>query len=220
MVNSKHVFWQAFLSAILIFGVGIMIGFFIEGGRNKSVENTLLNSEIDLLDSQVIGQIGNGPNLDCKEYENVLIGFADRIYSEAKNLEKYNEASQLTDVPKILHRRYDLLRILLWSEAKAMKGSCNESVHTLVYFYQYENPDSNTRAEQVVFSRFLEDLKMKYGMKILLIPIAGDAKLDSLKLLKSSYNVESYPVVILDEKKTVYNIDGLKEIAQILQNNN
>ena len=86
----------------------------------------------------------------------------------------------------------------------------------ICYIYQYKEPNIALKSEQVTFSRVLEDLKNKYGNKILLIPIAGDLNLDSIDLAKSAYSVKSYPTVIVNEGKVITNIDELKEIDNLL----
>ena len=64
-IGSKNVFWQALLSAVLIFGVGILLGVWIEHGRNTTLENGLLTSEINVLDSQLLGQVSQNFNVGC-----------------------------------------------------------------------------------------------------------------------------------------------------------
>lgn len=210
--NRKNVFWQALLSAILIFGIGLLIGVFFEQARNSEVENTLLNSEINVLDSQLMIKVGDDFNISCEVGEEKLVQFADDIFNEARQLEKYDEASQLTNVLKILHKRYDLLRFVLWQQAIELRKNCNTQYHTIVYFYQFDNPDIGLRSEQIAFSRVLGDLKEKYGNKIILIPIAGDLGLNSIDLVKSSYEVKDYPIVIFDETEVINSLEELNEL--------
>ena len=216
MVSKKHVFWQALLSAILIFGIGLLLGVALENSRNNEVQKNLLNSEINVLDSQVLAQIPGNFKVDCKSSTEQLTDFADSIYSEAKLLEQYDSSSELTDTLKIVHRKYDLLRVILWTQSINLKKQCKSDFHTVVYIYQYDEPDVIVRSEQITFGRFLEDLKQKYGNKIILIPVAGDLKLNSIDLVKNSYGIDSYPVIILDEKTVIRSVDDLDKIEGIL----
>ncbi len=216
MVSNKHVFWQAFLSAVLIFGAGIFLGIVFEDYRTRDVQHDLLNSEINTLDSQLLGEIGKRISVGCELSNEALIGFADDIYYEAKRLEDYDESSQLTDTLSIIHRKYDLLRILLWNQAIDLKEQCGRDFYTVVYIFQYKEPGANLEAEQLVFSRALESLKEKYGNDVILIPIAGDLDISSVDLIKERFEIKDYPAVIINEKVVLRNLDEVNKIEEFL----
>jgi len=210
------VFWQALLSAILIFGVGLLLGVALEDSRNKDIEEILLNSEVNVLDSQLIGIASKGFNVSCEDVTEGLIEFADDVFLEARKLEKYEDSSQLTDVLEVFHRRYDILRVILWTQAVELKERCGGDFHTVVYIYQFRDPDLDLSSEQLVFSRKLQDLKKEYGNEFILIPLAGDLDLKSVDLIRKRYGVESYPVVILDERYVLRSIEELARFDELL----
>jgi len=216
MVNTKHAFWQALFSAILIFGVGLILGFYFENSRNQQVEKNLINSEVNVLDSQLMQQINENFDIGCTESKEKLIALADSIYSEAQLLEKYSSSSQLTDILEVLHKRYDILRLILWTQSIELKKKCGSDFNTVVYIYQYKDPSVKVKSEQITFSRFLEDLKVKYGQEIILIPIAGDLDLKSVDLVKNSYSIDSYPAIIVNEEQVIRSVDELKDIEKAL----
>lgn len=216
IVHRHSVFWQALLSTVLIFGFGIFMGIIFEQARNTNVENILLGSEVNVLDSQMIGLLDKNFEVSCEAGSAKIIQFADEIYQEAVQLEKYEESSQLTSSLEILHKRYGILRLILWQQAINLKKRCGGDYHTLVYFYQYNDVDSNVKAQQIAFSRFLENVKKTHGNKVILIPIAGDLGLNSVDLVLDSYDVESYPVVIFDEKRLFNDINKLEDINSLI----
>lgn len=217
MVNKKNAFWQALISAVLIFGIGLLLGVFLEDYRSKTVETALINSEINALDQQILQQINSNFKIDCTLAENKIVKFADRIYGEAKTLEDYDDSSDLTTTLKILHKRYDLLRTLLWVQSTELKETCDSDYNIIVYLYQYSNPTIETRSSQTAFARYLEDLKEEYGNEIILIPIAGDLDLDSLNLLTESYKIRNYPAVILNNEIVIRKIDNLPALRDVLK---
>ncbi len=219
MVSQKHPFWQALVSAILIFGIGLLLGIFLEDSRSRDIEFVLLNSEINAFDQQLTQQIGSNFKVDCAILEKNLIKLTDKVYEEAKLLEKYDSVSDLTNTLKAVHRKYDLLRTMLWIQSKNLKETCNPQFITIVYLYQYEKPEINIRSTQTAFSRFLVDLKEKYGNRILLIPIAADLNLNSLNLIKEAYSINSYPAVIVNEDKVITTLEELGEIEKTLDKN-
>jgi len=218
VVNKKNAFWQALIAAVLIFDLGLMLGVYMENSRTGFIESSLLNSEINSVDQQLLQQINSNFDIDCKLAEAKLIKFADQIYEEAQTLEKYDESTDLTTTLKTLHKRYDLLRTLLWIQSTELKKTCNSSYNIIVYIYQYTDATVETRSEQSAFSRYLSDLKNEYGSKIILIPIAGDTGLDSLNLAVESYNIKNYPGVILNNKQVIRNLEDLSTLKNIIKN--
>ena len=63
--SQKHVFWQALLVTIVIFSLGILMGFILENWRTSKVDQLFKKSEIDLLDARVQNEIYTGKNFDC-----------------------------------------------------------------------------------------------------------------------------------------------------------
>ena len=217
MVNSKHAFWQALIFAIVIFGIGLILGFFLESYRADQVQYNLVNSEVSLLDEQVRERLINDLNFDCELAKQSTFDFADNIYDEALKLESYDSASKFnSDSFLVLHRRYDLLRTLLWSQSIELKETCEEDFHTVVYLYNYRPEDIDTNSKQIFFSRLLLDLKLKYPDEIILIPIAVNNDLASVDLIVQSYELVDFPTVIIDEEKIVQDIITLEELENIV----
>ncbi|MBS3092794.1 hypothetical protein J4466_05240 [Candidatus Pacearchaeota archaeon] len=200
-MNNKNAFWQALIFTIIIFVVGFIFGFFLEVFRGDKMELVLLNSEINLLDEQLRANTGDYFNITCNETKEGLFNFADRIYYEAIKLEKYENSERFSETLFLIHKRYDLLRMMLWSESIKAKKECTSDFHTVVYLYEYDIEDLGKQSKQVFFSRLLFDLKTKNPDKILLIPLAVNTELDSVNLSVRNYNISTYPVIIVDEKK-------------------
>ena len=135
MVNSKHAFWQALVFTIIIFGIGVLMGFFLENSRSNAIENLIIESEIGILDEQITSQGLGKFEISCEETKKSVFIFADKIYQEALQLEKFDSSAKFTESLISLHKRYDLLRVLLWIEGIELKEKCGEKIHTLVYIF-------------------------------------------------------------------------------------
>lgn len=216
MASNKHAFWQALVFTIIVFAIGILLGFFLEGSRSDSLQLILLNSEISLVDQQVRANgIGNF-YVDCDLAKGSTLQFADDIYEEARLLETYDSRAKLEDTLKILHKRYDLLRMMLWTESIDYKKKCGNDMHTVVYLYEYSSSDVETQARQASLSRLLLDLKSAHGSDILLIPIAANLNLSSVDLVADRYGIEKFPVIIIDENKLVKDAVTLSELESVV----
>jgi hypothetical protein len=220
MVNDKNAFWQALVYTIAILAIGFTIGFFFEGVRSDNLQGIYANSEINLMDEQLRAQIANELNISCSIAIKNEFEFADRIYWEATKLENADYATKFSGSLKILHKRYDQLRTILWLEAINIKKRCNAEFHTLVYIYDYEPKDLNQKALQLSMSKELLDIKNKHSDEVLLIPIAGDMDLESLNLILDSKDINKLPAIIIDENRKFENLETLSEIETIIFESN
>lgn len=216
-INQKHAFWEAFVIAVFIFGLGVLIGVFIENSRAGEITGLYLQSEINLLDIQIQTQTLELENLNCEQAIHNNIKFGDKIYNEAKLLTRYEDASRITEELKQQHRRYDLLRNLFWINSIKIKQKCGPEFSTVVYLYEYEPDLVTERNKQVVFSRYLGEIKQKFEDKIVLIPIAINMNLDSVEIMISKYGINQTSIIV-DEKLIITELDELFEIDQFLEN--
>ena len=207
--SKKHVFWEALVITIAIFLIGLFIGMLIETGNSNKISNLYLRSEIGLVDGTATLQISEDSNISCESIMESNINFANKIYDEAKLLEEYDASGKLSDNIKLLHKKYDLLRTLLWISNQNTLKKC-DNFDLIVYLYEYETEDTTRKATQKVWSRLLLDVKLE-NENMLLIPIAADQELSSLDLLMNKYNITQFPAVVLNNKKVLYNLDNLRE---------
>ncbi len=217
MVNqNRAVFLQALVLTIIVFIIGIIIGMELENSRANKTELALLNSEILLLDEQVRSNNLHLFNISCELSVKSTFDFADRIYREALLLEKYDASSKFNNELRVLHKKYDLLRTMLWTRGIEIKKQCPQKFHTVVYLFDYASEDIDKKSLQAAFSRLLLDLKEKHEDKILLIPIASNLKLESVNLIKEKYAIKEAPAIIIDEKKIVRKLIPLKDLEDIV----
>lgn len=214
MKDNKHVFWEALVVAVFIFGIGIMLGFFLEGSRVDLVSEMYVNSEIHLLDIQALTNSLDIDDLNCEAAINENINFGNRIYEDAMILDRYESAATLTKTLEDHHKRYDLLRTLFWINSIKIKEKCNESFHTVVYLYEYGSEEIEEKTKQNVFSRFLGELKEKKGDRIVLIPIAMNMNFSSLDVLIDKHQLDG-AAIILDEDQVFTELEELDRLVDL-----
>ena len=94
--NSRKSFWQAFIMTIFVFIIGIFLGITYEGNNLNKMNDYYVQSEIFLLDTLALSKITdtelNNNSIKCELLIDANIEFADRIYVEARSLERYEEA--------------------------------------------------------------------------------------------------------------------------------
>jgi len=216
--SQKHAFWQALVLTFVVFNIGIFFVYMLEKNSADRIDKLYLNSELQLLDIRAQNDIYSLKNIDCESAVDENIKLADRIYEEAKVLQRYEDASRITDAMIMQHKKYDLLRTQVWINSIKLKQICNASYHNIVYLYIYANnePPIEISARQNIFSKVLSNLKEEQGIKILLIPIPGDNNFSSINILKKIYNITELPAVLVDEKTKLTTIEEIKEIGKYL----
>ncbi len=210
--NPKNAFWEAFLIAIVVFVLGLLLGIAYENSNLNKIDDYYTQSEITMIDFLVLNSVIDIGESNCDFLEKSIFDFADRIYWESITLEKYEDSEQISDSMKLAHKKYDVLRTFLWVNSIDLNKRCESNFSTLVYLYEYESEDLTKRATNSVWSKIIFDLKQKKGDNVLLIPIAVDNKLNSLKSMTQKFNITEYPVLIINNEIV---IDELKTIEDI-----
>jgi hypothetical protein len=214
--SEKHVFWQALIVALIIFNFGIFLGYMLESARVGKVSELYAESELALLDVKIQSELFNFEDLDCNIAIKENTNFADRIFEEAKILDRFETASRITENIKLQHKKYDLLRTLFWINSIKIKNRCNASFHDVVYFYQYNEPSTGQKAKQAVFSKVLEELKDKKGEKVMLIPIAADNNISAVDILLKSHNISVLPTILIDEEIKITELTSVEELEEFI----
>ncbi len=214
--SGKHVFWEAFFVAVVIFLIGLFFGMYIENSRIQEIENYYSASEANLMDGLALIELSSNENFSCELLRKSSIKFADKIYNEALLLEKYENAEKLGEGMTALHKKYDLLRTFLWINDLKLNKKCFQKFNTLVYLYEYSPEDIDKIAENNVWSKILYDLKLKHQDDLVLIPIAVDLNISSLDLLKSEFELYSFPMIFINNKNKISNISSVEEIEKYL----
>jgi len=220
MFNSqKNVFWQALLVTMLIFGLGVFLGFVLENWRTSQIEDFAQQSEIDLLDIKIQNDIYSKEIFNCEAAIRENLNFAEKTYKQAEILGRYEKASRLTEDLRIQHKKYDILRVILLLNSIEIKEKCNSSYYDVVYFYKYNTDDLALRAEQDVFSRLLLEIKENKGEEVLLIPIAADNDISSVNLLLSKYDIseQELPVILINRKTKITNLENIEDLLKYFE---
>ena len=217
MNTQKNVFWQALIVALIMFNLGVFMGYMLEKNRINKIDTLYAESELQFLDIRALADISYLKNVNCSFAVKENIKFADKIYEEAKILQRYEDASRISDALILRHKKYDLLRTQVWINSIRLKEMCAVDYKNVVYLYEYSKDISiELKAKQDIFSRKLVEVKEKLGWKMLLLPVAGNNNLSSIDLLKIQYNITELPAILIDEKAKIVMIEEVGQIESYL----
>tara|TARA_Y100000310_G_C20567950_1_gene756498 strand:- start:633 stop:1250 length:618 start_codon:yes stop_codon:yes gene_type:complete len=202
---------------VLIFGIGLIFGVYLEQQRSDDFNKLFFESESSLFDTLALVNLLDSKEISCSDLIAAEVVFADKIFEEALSLEKFDESNKLTDSLKSIHKKYDLLRTILWINSIDIKEKCL-GINNVVYLYEYSTENVNIKAKQNVLAKVLFDFKQEQGNNILLIPIAVDNDVVSLEYLVELYGIESFPAIIINEEHIIYEVSSTEEIEIYLDN--
>ncbi len=215
--NRKRVFWEALLLTVVVFFLGILIGISFESGKVEEIRQYYSYSEASIMDIFASNNLIDVNAVNCNELSQANFEFADRIYEEATLLEKYENSGKITDGMILEHKKYDLLRTLLWINEMKTVETCGRNFNTIVYLYEYQPEDLTKKATQNVWSKILLDLKTQEGSNLLLIPIATDSDLVSLNSAKNQFNITSYPTLVINNERVITKLTTTEELGKELK---
>lgn len=214
--NQKHVFLYALIASVIVFNIGIFMGYMLESSRIEEINKMYSETEIKILDQMSQINSMSALDLDCEVLVKENINFANDIFENAQKITKYEKANILSDEIISQHKKFDLLRSLFWVNSIKIKEKCNSDYHNVVYFYQYNEPTIEQKSRQNVISNLLEEMKEKYGDKIMLIPVSGDNDIPSVNLLIDKYKVNELPTILIDEKTKITDAENMEDLEKYL----
>src|SRR3989344_4692104 len=146
-----------------------------------------------------------------------LIGLILGVYFEVRELEFLDDSNKITKATKSLHRKYDLLRAILWVNTIKIREDYPD-LNSVVYLYIYDTADIEVKSKQIVMSKVLSDLKEKKGKELILIPIAVDSDISSLDYLLQKYDLTEFPIIFINEAYKISDVPSVEELESYLNN--
>jgi hypothetical protein len=214
--NQKYIFLYALIATLIVFNVGIFMGYLMETSRVDKINDLALKVELQLLDQTAQRDAMKLLDLDCELLIEGNIKFGDKIFEQALEIEKYEKANQINEEITFQHKRFDLLRTLFWMNSVEIKQKCKSDYHNIIYFYDYDNPSIEQNSKQRFFSNLLGEVKELQGNNIMLIPLAADNDISSINLLLKQYNITELPTILIDEKVKLTEINSISEVEKYL----
>jgi len=198
----------------LVFVSGILIGWYLDNQRVSYLTKRYEDLETEL-QSLIIEdkfyQIFGNSSLICnfsfdRMYE--VVKEVDELGERLESFEKINQFN-LQEFGR-LKKRYTNLNIDLWLRILKLKGKCNYTVHTILYFYPTKTVCVECDAQGLVLTYW----KNRYPKQIMIFPIDGDLDIPLVSSIKSTFNVERYTTLIIDEKKRVEGFISKEDLGE------
>ena len=197
----------AFFITTIIFVLGLLLGlnytaksikFFQEESYNQKLEFDDIQLQyryLDLLQSE-------------KKCDELIVAFqknVDGLEETRKKIENLRRSISEEDYDLLMFD-YRIRQIDYWLFSREMKKSCDTDYLTILYFFNGEC--GNDCREQALT---LDSFKTHFGDKLLIFAIDGDYKnVDTINIIKKTFSINSYPTLIVEDKKYVGFSDNVK----------
>ncbi|MEM5778283.1 MAG: hypothetical protein QXK49_01480 [Candidatus Aenigmatarchaeota archaeon] len=213
----KKVFLKTLALTLLVFVIGFYAGILLDNLRLEEVKSRMteidnLWNDLRLLQSY-IQKISENKTLYCDFLLKENLKAGDKIYDEGKRIEEYEKTNRFTPTLELEKERYALLDLQFWLNSIELKKACNANYSTVIYFYsQY-----NKTIEQDFQDRVLWDLKQKCGPQIIYITFPADMEITTLEVIKSVYNIEKIPAILINESLVLYSPVSMRELENYVK---
>ena len=187
---------SALIISGLLFSAGLFTGYAINREKLVSVEddikdivNAVQNLQLHFLFFDVLGE-----NSTCPLLVATLSDINKQSYEIGSKLTDYGSGDEIQDYNSYidLKREYSRLLTGYWLLANKVKDTCELNASTVVYFFSSECE----RCDDQGF--ILTYLKRIFEERILIFALDADLAEPSIQILKTYFNITSYPALIVD----------------------
>ena len=199
---STELYIAAGVITLLIFSLGLALGFIIDDHRYNLVEEVNLEQEVKYQSLQLqylylnaFSSYNNCPIMATALKETVSDlsdSLSEVIANEEDNPEMINPGRR-----ELIMRRYLLDNLRYWLLAKESKQRCDLDTVPILYFYSTECPSCPNQGTILTY------FKKLFGEQVLVFPINLDFRYQEpmVEVMMSQFNITKYPTLIIDNKR-------------------
>ncbi len=217
MARFGDLFWKALVLTVVVFLLGVLLGFALERNRIGDIEKEFQKIDLQWNDAKL--QTLYYQNIEPKFCDSAIsenLGFGDKVYKEGLKIEDYDRASFLTSDLELEKKKYALLKVEFWLNSIVLKEKCNADYVNLVYFFA-NDPDFSVETEQDTQAEILKDLKEKYGKTLMLIPLPIDLDISMINIMRETYDIKKTPTLLINEKIKLEGLQDIEDVAKLIE---
>ena len=211
-------FWKALVLTIVVFLLGVFLGFALERNRIGNIEREFQRIDLQWNDAKL--QTLYYQNLEPRFCDSAIrenLEFADKVYNEGLKIDSYDKATFLSDGLELERKKYALLKVEFWLNTIVLREKCKAEYINLVYFFA-NDPELEIESEQSTQAEILKDLKEKYGKNLMLIPLPIDMDISMINIMKGTYDISKTPTILINEKIKVEGLQSFDELEALIKN--
>jgi|SRR3989344_3150277 len=208
--NLAKAFFASVSIGILIFSLGLFLGYGLDLLRIKDVSLSINEVELQTLDyltSQEFLDTFGG------DYCDMLNSRLDKLSPELRDIGRtlvdYEERNIFSGNDyQLLKSKYFLLEIRAYTLFTKLKRECNLNNDLVLFFYDQKHDESQRQGY------VLDDVVKFDGIHV----FSFDRNFEIIRFLVDRYKIKTAPTIIINENKTSEGFIGVEEIRTYLEN--
>src|SRR3989338_4207422 len=193
--NLTKAFFVSVAIGVLIFSLGLFVGYGLDVLRVKDVSVSLNEIELQTLDyitSQEFLDVFGQSNY-CDILDSRLSAITPQLVELGQTLTDYEDRNIFSgDEYKLLKSKYFLLEIRAYTLFTKLKRECNVNENLILYFYDQDHEDSNRQG--YVLDSLVNSKKNVHIFSF-------DRSFEIIKFLVDNYDINVAPTMIINEKE-------------------
>jgi len=185
---------------LLIFSLGLTLGFILESQRYSTVEELTQEQDVQYLSLQMqylyLNSVSNYDN--CPILSTTLKATMTDLSQSLSKVVAFEEQNKASTVrSNVIQRRYVLDNIRYWLLATESKKKCHLNIVPIVYFY------TSTCTECPQQGTVLTHFKDVFGEQVLVFPLNMELKEQEpmVEIMTQQFNITTYPSLVIDDQK-------------------
>lgn len=211
--TNKHVSWE-FIFVALILTLTLMAGMFFMGQALSDKKVTQIGDTLEQFaverNAQDLSQriAKNLPQNNCRALNVATEQTIDDIRQLREDMEVYEQSRKLEhDQYELLKKQYTNLLLEYWLTTQEIEDMCGSNIVKILYIYA-DQPNCPRCGDQ---GTILTKYRQEYENRLLVFPMDATLDMKPVNLIRSSYDIETYPALIIDD--TYY--EGFKNYEEL-----
>lgn len=190
------------LITLLIFSLGLALGMVVDNMRLDATNKVNKEQEINYQSLQLqYAFLTSLPNAtdSCPTLKVALDKSVAELGQSLDTFEDYKKDTRINEKDyNLIGRKYLLDNINYWFFSEKAKDLCDINMVSVLYFYSLK--DCTVCPDQGVILTYFKKI---FDERLLVFPINVDLEKEEpfIKIMRSRYNITSYPSVVIQEKK-------------------
>lgn len=192
-ISFKKYILALFLT-LVIFAGGIIFGAVLENVRLRDSTEINLQEKVNLLSLQLQQKYIDSGIADCTALNQILGSNINELEKKGRVIIDYEQKSVLNEEEFDLQLRdYFLTEIQFLLISQDIDKKCPQNSIKVIYFYDENQFDTQ--------GRILDYLKKLFGSQVLVFSFdSGFLEEPMIKILLTSYNITTFPAVVVEDK--------------------
>jgi hypothetical protein len=189
----------AFFLTFIVFFSGFSIGFLINDFKQKDLnaDLTLIKDSVEKNQVEIALMNYLNDNISCDYMKLRVSSINEKVYDLGIKVGNYEDNNGVLNEDYYnLKKSYINSLINNWINVNNAKDLCKLNYSTILYFYSLKETCPECEKQTVVLSA----IKELYGINALIYSIDSTLELDTVNILRYSYNVTQYPSLVINGK--------------------